>query len=133
MGRRKFRLFSEKMKSVNSMIVPHQNYERSKVSIPQVEIYSFNLTQYVSEYTSFLHPKSTNKSSGENSYLRELGFKQSTSDPCIYASTGGEEFYIGVYVDDIVLAGSSEEKFQEIKTALSRKFDIKDMGKLHFF
>ena len=40
---------------------------------------------------------------------------------------------IGVYVDDIVLAGSSEEKIQEIKAALSRKFDIKDVGKLHYF
>ena len=32
-----------------------------------------------------------------------------------------------------MLAGSSEEKIQEIKAALSRKFDIKDMGKLHYF
>ena len=37
--------------------------------------------------------------------LKEMGFTQSTSDPCIYVDAGGEVFYVGVYVDDIILAG----------------------------
>ena len=38
-------------------------------------------------------------------YLREIGFLQTKSDPCIYISTGEELFIIAVYVDDILLAG----------------------------
>ena len=48
---------------------------------------------------------------------------------------GGDVFYIGVYVDDIILAGQTqrEDRIKKVKAALSRKFDIKDMGKLHYF
>ena len=65
--------------------------------------------------------------------LKELNFEPTISDPCIYVSTGDEPFYFGVNVDDIILAGPSNEKIQEVKNASSAKFDIKDMGKLHFF
>ena len=47
--------------------------------------------------------------------LKELNFETTISDPCIYVSTGDEPFYIGVYVDDIILAGPSNEKIQEVK------------------
>ena len=62
-----------------------------------------------------------------------MGFVQSSSDPFIYMDAGGEVFYIGIYVDDIILAGKSDKKIKEVKEALERKFDIKDMGKLHYF
>ena len=65
--------------------------------------------------------------------LKEMGFIQSTSDPCIYVDAGGDTFFIGVYVDDIVLAGRTYERITEAKETLSQKFDIKDMGKLHYF
>ena len=75
-----------------------------------------------------------------DSHLKKMGFIQSKSDPCIYTSAGGEDeegdeevFYIGVYVDDILLAGRDETKIQEVKRELSLKFDIKDLGKLRFF
>ena len=35
--------------------------------------------------------------------LKEMGFNQTTSDPCIYVSTGQEPFVIGIYVDNILL------------------------------
>lgn len=65
--------------------------------------------------------------------LKSMGFLQTTSDPCIYRDSGGEPFFIGVYVDDIILAGDSQAKMKEVKEALAQKFDIKDMGKLHYF
>ena len=40
--------------------------------------------------------------------------------------------YVGVYVDDIILAGKTERQIQEIKNHLYRKFDIKDLGKLQY-
>ena len=67
-----------------------------------------------------------------DSHLKEMGFVQSTSDLCIYVDAE-DVFYIGVYIDDIVLAGRTDERIQEVKAALSRKFEIKDMGKLHYF
>ena len=65
-----------------------------------------------------------------NTALDEMGFVQSTSDPCLYINAGGDVFFIGVYVDDIILAGPNLER---IKETLSQKFYIKDMGKLHYF
>ncbi len=41
--------------------------------------------------------------------------------------------YIGVYVDDIILAGKMDEQLQTIKDHLSREFDIKDLGRLQYF
>ena len=64
-----------------------------------------------------------------NSYLRNMGFSESNSDPCIYMSRG-EDTYIGVYVDDMGLVGKDEAKMKHVKEELSSRFDIKDLGKL---
>ena len=64
----------------------------------------------------------------------KMGFTQSMNNPCnYYKNTGGEMFYMGVYIDDIILAGKTEEDLTEVKITLSRKFDIKDLGKLNYF
>ena len=65
-------------------------------------------------------------------YLKCLGFVQSMGDPCIYVGSGGE-MIIGVYVDDIVIAGKSGKQVKEFKRALGDRFDVKDLGKLHYF
>ena len=62
-----------------------------------------------------------------------MGFAQTTSDPCLYVSTEGEMFVVAVYVEDIVLAGKSDRKMSEVKNALASRFDVKDMGELHYF
>ena len=68
-----------------------------------------------------------------DSHLKEMGFVQSQGDPCIYyKDTNGEKFYMGVYVDDIILAGRSESEMSQVKTNLSRKFSTKDLGKLSY-
>lgn len=68
-----------------------------------------------------------------DSQLKKMGFVQTDSDPCIYRSSGEDMCIIGVYVDDIVLAGKSEKQLEETKQILAKRFDIKDMGKLHYF
>ena len=65
--------------------------------------------------------------------LQKMGFQQSSSDACIYTAKEGEMFIIAVYVDDIMLAGRSAERMTEIKNMLSRRFNVKDMGPLHYF
>ena len=65
--------------------------------------------------------------------LKKMGFKQSSNDPCIYTLSGGETFIIGVYVDDVILAGKDCKQMEEIKRKLAEKFDIKDLGELKYF
>ena len=40
---------------------------------------------------------------------------------------------IAVHIDDIVLAGKSEKRMTEVKQALAKQFQVKDMGELHYF
>lgn len=68
-----------------------------------------------------------------DSHLNKMGFTQTNSDPCLYVPSEGEMFIIAVYVDDILLAGKSDERMIEVKRALSERFDVKDMGELHYF
>ena len=62
-----------------------------------------------------------------------MGFIQSKSDPCIYMSGGEDSFYIGVYVDDMILAGRDATRMKEVKEELPSKFDVKDLRKLNYF
>ena len=59
-----------------------------------------------------------------------MGFKQSTSDPCIYTSKTKSDclFILAVYVDDILLAGKSQQKIAQVKANLGKRFQLKDMG-----
>lgn len=61
-----------------------------------------------------------------------MGFKQSTSDPYIYLQHSRWSI-LAVYVDDIMLAGKSQQKIDEVKAALGRRFQLKDMSELHYF
>jgi hypothetical protein len=66
-------------------------------------------------------------------YLKSLGFFQSSADQCVYVrNTNGVKTLLAVYVDDIVLLSDNEQSMSEIKTALSSRFQMKDLGQLHF-
>ena len=65
--------------------------------------------------------------------LKDLGFVQATSDPCIYVRHGQRPLTVGIYVDDILVAGDKIENINEFKSALAERFDIKDLGKLSYF
>ena len=63
-----------------------------------------------------------------------MGFNQSTGDPCIYISkSGGETLIIGVYVDDIIIAGRDLKQVEKVKATLAKSFDVKDLGELKYF
>ena len=65
-------------------------------------------------------------------HLCDIGFTQSTSDPCIYTSEGGSVL-LAVYVDNVLLAAKSEQRMSEVKQAISNRFAVKDIGKLKYF
>ena len=68
-----------------------------------------------------------------DAHLKDMGYVQSTNDPCIYTLSEGELSIIGVYVDDFVVTGESSERIEQVKAALAQKFDVKDLGELHYF
>ena len=55
--------------------------------------------------------------------------------PCLYvhSDSEGEIFLKAVYVDGIILGGGSEAKMNIVKEELSQKFEMKDLGPLHYF
>jgi hypothetical protein len=66
-------------------------------------------------------------------FLMSLGFNKSASDPNLYYHIDGNECLILVlHVDDLFLI-SSERHIAECKQALTAKFEMKDLGLMHYF
>jgi histone deacetylase 1/2 len=65
------------------------------------------------------------------SLLIHEGYQQSTSDYSLFTLTSENDFTaLLVYVDDIILAGTSTAEFDRIKSILDAQFKIKDLGAL---
>jgi hypothetical protein len=66
-------------------------------------------------------------------FLMSLGFSKSAADPNLYYHIDGIECLILVlYVDDLFLTGS-KRLIVECKQALTPKFEMKDLGLMHYF
>jgi hypothetical protein len=63
--------------------------------------------------------------------LKKLGFTRSKNDACLYVREEyGETMYVGVFVDDLIMAGSSEIAIERFKKEISEQFTMKDLGVL---
>jgi len=70
--------------------------------------------------------------SGLNDIL--LGYVQASSDHSLFIKNNSSTFTaLIVYIDDIVLAGTSLDEFTFLKQTLHKEFGIKDLGILKFF
>ncbi len=49
------------------------------------------------------------------------------------AEVGDVKFFIVIYVDDLIWVCNDQKKLLQIKEDLSQKFEMKDLGELHFF
>jgi hypothetical protein len=59
---------------------------------------------------------------------------KSEADLSVYvAQVGYVKFFIVVYGDDLILVCNDQNKLLQIKEELSQKFEMKDLGELHFF
>jgi len=66
--------------------------------------------------------------------LEHLGFQSTKSDSSLFVQfTNNHTLFVLVYVDDILITGSSHEAIQQIIKQLSNEFALKDLGRLHFF
>ncbi|KAA0051552.1 putative gag-pol polyprotein, identical [Cucumis melo var. makuwa] len=68
-------------------------------------------------------------------YFQQNGFKRSTNEPTLYVKKGGKNDFIIVclYVDDIIYTSSSKSLVAEFKSHMKNKFEMTDLGLLHFF
>lgn len=80
------------------------------------------------------------KQSGRNWYnllhgsLVEEGFKQLQTDCCVYKRIGKDSTVLILFwVDDIIIVASDDEALDTIKMSLSKKFKMKDLGRLAWF
>lgn len=63
--------------------------------------------------------------------LYSFGFTRCISDTSLFVSqTATKTCYVLVYVDDIIIIGSSSEFVSSLITQLNSKFYLKDLGKL---
>lgn len=67
------------------------------------------------------------------SALLDLNFTQSKSDPSLFIyHADGHIIYFLVYVDDLLIMGSSTSLVHSIIHKLSTRFSLKDLGLVHF-
>jgi len=67
-------------------------------------------------------------------FVTKIGFKATRFDSSLFVLRRGMDIaYLLLYVDDIVLTGSSSALLQHIVDCLRAEFAIKDMGVLRFF
>ena len=67
-------------------------------------------------------------------HLKDNGFVQSKSDPCLFMKSHQSEIvYLLVWVDDIIIAASSQEILNHTKSHLSAEFRMTDLGLLEHF
>ncbi|PRQ57405.1 putative RNA-directed DNA polymerase [Rosa chinensis] len=69
-----------------------------------------------------------------STFLLSVGFVQSIADSSLFIYRQGvHTIYFLLYVDDIVVTGSSNQLLQRFIDTLGHGFDIKDLGPLHYF
>ncbi|CAM9355323.1 unnamed protein product, partial [Heterosigma akashiwo] len=64
-------------------------------------------------------------------HLLSLGFQRSGHESCLYIRReGGRELMVAVYIDDLVVSGSSPALVSDFKQSLASKYDLTDQGEL---
>ncbi|CAM9775194.1 unnamed protein product [Heterosigma akashiwo] len=60
------------------------------------------------------------------------GFKRSGYESCLYVrrDSSGGELMVAVYLDDLVISGSSSAMVSDFKRSLASKYDLTDLGEL---
>lgn len=65
-------------------------------------------------------------------FLRDKSYRRSDVDPCIYVKGDQDLIMIALYVDDLIIASKSEKLMKETKQNLFDRFEMKDLGRLHY-
>lgn len=66
--------------------------------------------------------------------LQHFEFSQSSSDHCLFIKNTTESFTaLLVYVDDVLITGTSKKEINDVKNYLQKTFTIKDLGYARYF
>lgn len=66
--------------------------------------------------------------------LSELGFEKCPLDSGLYRKkAGGSALIVGVYVDDLVITGGSEQAIEDFKRQMKSRFSMTDLGLLSYY
>ena len=66
--------------------------------------------------------------------LQQLGFRPSKGDTSLFFFQKGKVIiYMLIYVDNIIVASSSQEATSALLNFLKNEFALKDLGELHYF
>lgn len=69
-----------------------------------------------------------------NKSLEDLGFTRCPHEHAVYVKReGGETLIIGVYVDDLLIMGTSTAIINKFKQQMSDQFEMNDLGKLSYY
>ncbi|XP_060672707.1 wall-associated receptor kinase-like 10 [Ziziphus jujuba] len=65
-----------------------------------------------------------------DSFMVSQGYKRTAADQCVYIQkfSGGNFIALLLYVDDMLIVGQDAMKISKLKKALSKSFDMKDLG-----
>jgi hypothetical protein len=67
-------------------------------------------------------------------YLVTSGFQTSNVDFSLYVKkTNCGIVVIVIYVDDLIVTRDNDENIFDLKKLLKQKFEMKDLGELHYF
>jgi hypothetical protein len=68
-----------------------------------------------------------------NKTMTSRGFSRCKSDSCLYyRSNGGEVLYVAVFVDDLIISGSSLKAVNKFKSELKDTYSMKDLGEIKY-
>jgi hypothetical protein len=68
-----------------------------------------------------------------DNFMLGLGFTRIKEDHCVYFKLIGDQLiYLVLYLDDMLLIGNKMEIIKDVKTQLSCKFYMKDIGAANF-
>jgi hypothetical protein len=66
--------------------------------------------------------------------LAELGFQRGEAEHAVYTRGGGDmHLIVGVYADDLIITGGNSSELMQFKERMKSKFQMTDLGKLHFY
>ena len=69
-----------------------------------------------------------------NKVLSELRFERCSKEPALYRRVDKEHLLlVAVYVDDLLVTGTSLEMIDEFKKGMATKFEMSDLGKLTYY